>query len=252
MSSWGCACATTALNTSAAAKDLPPQQRAGDLQPGLSHAAGHPQCMSPFQLMLHLKLTFTDEAASSDDVAAATTTTPVATSTTTAPAATSTTTAPAAATTTTAPAITAVPAPDSQTVLALKEELVGLQTMVASLVERVSTGKLLLQEANRCLAEQEANAKLLADQVATLQQELNPAAESLAAEILPVVISTDATGPLAATTTLPEDVSPQDTDGVVAMEAKDQPASAQGDAPPEDTGADVEQESASIASTSHE
>lgn len=59
------------------------------------------------------------------------------------------------------------PTPDSQTVLVLKEDLAVLQHMVASLVERVTAGEQLLQEANRRLTEQEANAKLLVD----LQQE---------------------------------------------------------------------------------
>ncbi|KAG1812333.1 hypothetical protein EV424DRAFT_1542192 [Suillus variegatus] len=78
--------------------------------------------------------------------------------------------------------------------------------LVASLVERVSAGEQLLQEANRRLAEKKANAKLLADQVATLQQELNSDAESMAAEILPIVMRIDAAETLA-TTALPEDAS---------------------------------------------
>ncbi|KAG1792279.1 uncharacterized protein HD556DRAFT_1309356 [Suillus plorans] len=129
-----------------------------------------------------------DQAASSGDVAATTTT---------------------VLSPTAAPATAHVPAPDSQTVLALKEDLAVLQTMVASLVDRVSTGEQLLQEVNWHLAEQEANAQLLADQVAALQRELNSDAESTAAEILPVVIRTDAAETLAAAATaLPEDESP--------------------------------------------
>jgi uncharacterized coiled-coil protein SlyX len=94
-----------------------------------------------------------------------------------------------------------VPAPDSQTVLVLKEELAVLQTMVVSLVERVGTSEQLLQEANQCLVEQEANAKLLTNQVAALQQVVNPAAaESPAAEPLPVVMRTDVAETLAAAT----------------------------------------------------
>ncbi|KAG1732769.1 hypothetical protein EDD22DRAFT_852686 [Suillus occidentalis] len=42
-----------------------------------------------------------------------------------------------------------------------KEEMAVLRAMVASLADRVSTGEQLLQESNRRLAEQEANAKLL-------------------------------------------------------------------------------------------
>jgi uncharacterized coiled-coil protein SlyX len=72
--------------------------------------------------------------------------------------------------------------------------------MVASLVERVGTGEQLLQEAHQCLAEQEANAKLLAAQVAALQQVDPTAVESPAADALPVVSRTDAAETLAAAT----------------------------------------------------
>ncbi|KAG2096505.1 uncharacterized protein F5147DRAFT_778298 [Suillus discolor] len=144
--------------------------------------------------------------------------------------------------TTAAPATAHVPAPDNQTVLALKEDLAVLQTMVASLVDRVSTAEQLLQEANRRLAEQEANAKLLADQVAALQQELNSDAESPAAEILPVVMRTDAAETLAAAAP-PEDESPFNS------------GDSEGEALLQDSGAVVEQDfedSALIASTAHE
>ncbi|KAG1770160.1 hypothetical protein EV702DRAFT_1202570 [Suillus placidus] len=166
MSPWQCAPAATALKTSAAAKDRLPPPRAEDLlliEPGQSLAAGPPSQL----LMIN--------EATEGDVAATNTTTTTTTATITA--------APATAPATTAPIVTVHdPAPDSQIVLALKEDLAVLQTMVASLVERVSTGEQLLQEANRCIAEQEANAKLLADQVADLQQQ----------EALPVIMRTDA------------------------------------------------------------
>ncbi|KAG1779896.1 hypothetical protein EV702DRAFT_1043285 [Suillus placidus] len=156
-----------------------------------------------------------DEATEGDVTATNTTTAAVVTA--------STSTIPA----TTAPIVAAHdPAPDSQTVLVLKEDLAVLQTMVASLVERVSTGEQLLQEANRRLAEQEANAKLLANQVADLQQ-----------EALPVIMRTDAAQTPAATTTQPEDKMPATAT-----------APQEDEAPPQDTGA----ESSSIASTCHE
>ncbi|KAG1723334.1 hypothetical protein EDB19DRAFT_2043814 [Suillus lakei] len=118
--------------------------------------------------------------------------------------------------------------------------------MVASLVERVGTGEQLLQEANWCLVEQEANAKLLTDQVAALQQAVNPAtAESPAAEPLPVVMRTDAAETLAATTApLVDEVLAQQDElpaVVIAMNVDES-------APPQVAS---EQESASIASTAH-
>lgn len=131
-----------------------------------------------------------------------------------------------------------------------------LQHMVASLVERVTAGEQLLQEANRRLAEQEAHAKLLANQVADLQ----PVA-------LPVVMRTDSADTPAAATVHQDDEAPSVTTapqegeeqvaqddspvGAAAMEEDESPANgdSQGEAAPPDTGG-VE-ESASIASTVH-
>ncbi|KAG1726672.1 hypothetical protein EDB19DRAFT_1914535 [Suillus lakei] len=209
-----------------------------------------------------------------DTAVPATTTAPSTTipATTTAPstAVPATTTAPSTPTPATTPTATHVPAPDSQTVLALKEELVVLQTMVASLVERVGTGEQLLQEANRHLAEQEANAKLLTKQVAALQQAVNPAtAESPAAEPLPVIMRTDAAETLAAATTQPEDdlpttaTAPQEDEVPAATTAPpvDEVLAQQDELPAVVTAMNVdesappqvagEQESASIASTAH-
>ncbi|KAG2071717.1 hypothetical protein BDR04DRAFT_1154185 [Suillus decipiens] len=162
-----------------------------------------------------LNVFYVDEASSTGHVAAATITaaTPAATtatsdpSTTTIPTTTAvSTTTPTTATTATATATMQVPMPGSQTVLMLKKELAVLQTIVASLVERVGASEQLLQEAHWHLAEQKANVKLLTDQVAALQQEVNPtAAESLAVEALPVVMRTDAAETLAAATAQPED-----------------------------------------------
>ncbi|KAG1758632.1 hypothetical protein EDD22DRAFT_956702 [Suillus occidentalis] len=170
---------------------------------------------------------------------------------------------------------------ESQIVLALKEEMAVLQAMVASLADRVSTGEQLLQESNRRLAEQEANAKLLAGQVAALQQEANSAAESTAADALPVVIRTDATQtptaaaaqpeeetPAAATATqeeqeqlpcvatAPEQAAAQQDEipAVTAMQVDESPVNGEesNEAAPQEIGAAVEQESASIASTAHD
>ncbi|KAG1727334.1 hypothetical protein EDB19DRAFT_1833149 [Suillus lakei] len=169
--------------------------------------------------MVNVTINSDDETSSTGNVAAAiitaatTATTAAAATTAAVPATTAavpaTTTTPSTPTPATTPATVHVPAPDSQTVLVLKEELAVLQTMVVSLVERVGTSEQLLQEANQCLVEQEANAKLLTNQVAALQQVVNPAAaESPAAEPLPVPeddLLTAATAPqedevLAATT----------------------------------------------------
>ncbi|KAG1739515.1 hypothetical protein EDD22DRAFT_851961, partial [Suillus occidentalis] len=170
---------------------------------------------------------------------------------------------------------------ESQTVLALKEEMAVLQAMVASLADRVSTGEQLLQESNRRLAEQEANAKLLAGQVAALQQEANSAAESTEADTLPVVIRTDATQmptaaaaqpeeemPATATATqeeqeqlpcvatAPEQAAAQQDEipAVTAMQVDESPVNGEesNEAAPQEIGAAVEQESASIASTAHD
>ncbi|KAG1719573.1 hypothetical protein EDB19DRAFT_1970983 [Suillus lakei] len=208
-----------------------------------------------------------DKAGSTGNVAATTIT-----AATTAATTTTATTAAIPATTTAVPATTAtpstptpattptamhVPAPDSQTVLALKEELAVLQIMVASLVERVGTSEQLLQEANWHLVEQEANAKLLTDQVAALQQAVNPTtAESPAAEPLPVVMRTDAAETLAATTAQPEDDLPTTTtppvDEVLAQQDESPVVvtamNVDESAPLQITG---EQELASIASTAH-
>ncbi|KAG1719413.1 hypothetical protein EDB19DRAFT_1836740 [Suillus lakei] len=222
--------------------------------------------------MVNVAINTDDEASSTGNVAAATITaaTTAAATTTAIPATTAAPSTPAPATT---PTVVHVPVPDTQTVLALKEELVVFQTMVASLVERVGTGKQLLQEANQCLAEQEANAKLLTDQVAALQQVVNPAAaESPAAEPLPVVMRTDAAETLAAATAQPEDdlpttaTAPQEDEVLAATTTppEDEVPAQQDESlvvvtvmnvdestPPQVTGAVMEQELASNASTAH-
>ncbi|KAG2749316.1 hypothetical protein P692DRAFT_20874090 [Suillus brevipes Sb2] len=118
--------------------------------------------------------------------------------------------------------------------------------MVASLVERVGTGEQLLQEANRRLAEQEANAKLLADQVAALQQEVSPAAaESPAGEALPVVMRTDAAETPAAATP-PPDEQPDATMVPQEDEVPAQPAAAtvpqEDEVPAQPAAATIQQE----------
>jgi hypothetical protein len=147
-----------------------------------------------------------------------------------------------------------------------------LQAMVASLADRVSTGEQLLQE---------ANAKLLAGQVAALQQEANSAAESTAADALPVVIRTDATQTPTAAAAQPEEETPAATTAtqeeqeqlpcvatapeqaaaqqdeipaVTAMQVDESPVNGEesNEAAPQEIGAAVEQESASIASTAHD
>ncbi|KAG1731776.1 hypothetical protein EDB19DRAFT_1831595 [Suillus lakei] len=209
-----------------------------------------------------------DEASSTGNVAAATITaaTPATTATTaTTAAAPATTTTPSTPTPATTPATMHVPAPDSQTVLALGGGggggLAVLQTMVASLVERVGTSEQLLQE---------ANAKLLTNQVAALQQMVNPTtAKSPAAEPLPVVIRTDAAETLAAATTQPEDdlptavTAPQEDEVLAATTAPpvDEVLAQQDESPAVVTTMNVdesappqvagEQELASIASTAH-
>ncbi|KAG1734016.1 hypothetical protein EDD22DRAFT_852540 [Suillus occidentalis] len=71
-----------------------------------------------------------------------------------------------------------------------------------------STGEQLLQESNRRLAKQEANAKLLTGQVAALQQEANSTADSMEADALSVVIRTDAAQTPTAAAAQPEEEIP--------------------------------------------
>ncbi|KAG1761170.1 hypothetical protein EDD22DRAFT_847996 [Suillus occidentalis] len=129
----------------------------------------------------------------------------------------------------------------------------------------------------RLPAEQEANAKLLAGQVAALQQEANSAAESTAADALPVV-RTDATQTPTAAAAQPEEETPAATQeeqeqlpcvatapeqaaaqqdeipAVTAMQVDESPVNGEesNEAAPQEIGAAVEQESASITSTAHD
>ncbi|KAG1720289.1 hypothetical protein EDB19DRAFT_1836058 [Suillus lakei] len=79
-------------------------------------------------------------------------------------------------------------------VVALRVEVATLQTMVASLEEKVSCGEKLLLEANRRLAKQEASSKLLTAQFEQLRHKLLPPNLPSPAEVcLPVIIGNSST-----------------------------------------------------------
>ncbi|KAG1723454.1 hypothetical protein EDB19DRAFT_1834606 [Suillus lakei] len=95
------------------------------------------------------------------------------------------------------------PQPQIHWLLPLRVKVATLQTMVASLEEKVSCGEKLLLEANRRLAEQEASSKLLATQFEQLHRELLPPNLPSPAEVcLPVIVGNsrtvaDGVGPVA-------------------------------------------------------
>ncbi|KAG2364530.1 hypothetical protein BDR07DRAFT_1482472 [Suillus spraguei] len=117
---------------------------------------------------------------------------PPAAANTNAPTATSLTAAIAPATTTTpntATAPSAVSSQDDVPVLALREEMATLKTMVASLQEKVTSGEEHLLDANHQFLQQEAAYKQLTEQFAELWQELLPPAPPLpVSACLPVVV----------------------------------------------------------------